>query len=88
MNNTVTCSDTVFATVITHGNTIFRTTLRGMTSFEETVKTISLAICGMAAGMVTVILRNGNQGWSMKRNLRITPSGNRPHNEAVQLTLF
>ena len=86
--NTVNNSDKIFATVINHGVTIYRTTIEGARSFEEIIRTVSHSLRGIAAGIVTIVLRNSTQGWALRRSLRIRPYMPVVSSEAVQLTLF
>lgn len=86
--NTVISSDTIFATVTNHGKIIFKATLGGMTSIEDIVRSVNRSIRGIAAGMVTVILRNSSQGWAMRRQMRLSVETRHVTAEAVQLTLF
>lgn len=86
--NTICNSDKIFATVITRGVTIYRTTFEGNLSFEEIIRAISRSISGLAAGMVTIILRNSTQGWALRKAMRLKPYIPSSVPEPVQLTLF
>lgn len=86
--NSVNLTDLIFATVIKRGDTILNTSIKGVASFEDVIRHISKALRGVAAGMVTVILRNSTQGWALCRALKITPRPVSPVPEPVQLTLF
>jgi hypothetical protein len=83
--NAIIASDKIFATVTNCGRPIFNTSFEGMTSLQDVVKAVSRSLRGLAQGMVTLIIRNGSQGWSSRQSLRLMPAATA---EAVQLTLF
>lgn len=68
---TISFSDTIFATVNICGRVIYNSSIEGMNSIEEIIRYISNSVRGIARGMVTVLLRNGSQGWTMRRNIRL-----------------
>lgn len=80
---TVSFSDTIFATVNLCGRVIFNSSINGMNSIEEIMRFISNSVRGAARGLVTVMLRNGSQGWSMRRTIRLNAAA-----EGTQLLLF
>lgn len=60
---TITCTDTIFATVKLRGVTLASFTLRGMSSFSDVVRHVRSSV-GDVAGLATLQLRNSSQGWS------------------------
>lgn len=82
---TISISDKIFATVKLYGRTIFNVAMDGMSSMEDVVRYVSSSIHGMASGMVTVVVRNGSQGWSERRSLRLSSGSFLP--EGTQLSL-
>ncbi|MBQ9077867.1 MAG: hypothetical protein IJY31_08535 [Muribaculaceae bacterium] len=87
MANTISHDDILFATVSQHGNTILTLKLSGLTSIKDLLRRLHSTISG-CIGLVTLIIRNGSQGWVMQQPLFL---GNKTQQEAsspVQLTLF
>lgn len=80
---TINSSDILFATLIQRGKTVTSVRLSGMTTFNDIIKYLSRMLNG-TFGMMTVILRNGTQGWHQQRNIMFR----RPEPVAVQLSLF
>ncbi len=79
---TVSATDVVFATVIACGRTVFRATYAGMSSLEDILAALRRGVRGVMAGPVTVSLRNGTQGWTVRRTLM-----RRNESEGMQLSL-
>lgn len=67
----ISINDSIFATVINHGVTLFNSQFSGATSFEEIVKLICQRLHGVATGMVTLVLSNCTQGWRESHMLRL-----------------
>lgn len=84
--NDISTTDRIFATVTSYGRTVLKSTYSGMASLEDVVCAVNRAIGGTAAGMLTLMIRNGSQGWAMKRALRLAAP--RRIADGVQLTLF
>lgn len=81
--HTVAVSDIVYATVLACGRTVYRATYAGMSSIEDIIKAVRNGVHNVI-GPLTVSLRNGTQGWTMRSTMmRSVPSP-----EAVQLTLW
>lgn len=59
---TINYSDIIFATVIQRGATIASLRMSGISSMADVVRNIRTNI-GAAAGLTTINLRNGSQGW-------------------------
>lgn len=83
--HTVISSDKIFATVTACGRTILTTTFEGMSSIEEVMRKINSAARGLFEGIATLIVRNGSQGWTVKRAMK---AASRRVEAPVQLTLF
>lgn len=87
---TLTANDKIFATVSYAGRTLLNTSFTGVSSMTEVLNLIRKALDGFI-GYVNLRLRNGSQGWSQQRGLRIGPS-QKPSikvlPEATQLSLF
>lgn len=63
---TIHPSDIIYATVVRHGATLLSLRLSGLTSISQ----ILVRICNHvteAAGLVTLTLRNGSQGWKYQQ---------------------
>ncbi len=82
---TISISDKIFATVNLYGRTILNIAIDGMSSMEDVVRYVSRSVRGMASGMVTLVVRNGSQGWSERRSLRLSSASLLP--EGTQLSL-
>lgn len=83
-SRSVSVGDVIFATVMSCGRTVFRATYAGMSSVEDVIAALRRGICSIVTGPLTVLLRNGTQGWTLQRPmLRRTSIP-----EATQLTLF
>ncbi|RXE70283.1 hypothetical protein ED352_10895 [Muribaculaceae bacterium Isolate-002 (NCI)] len=80
----VSATDVIFATVMACGRTVFRATYAGMSSIEDVIDAIRRGAKGVMAGPVTLSLRNGSQGWTVRR----TMMRHAAVAEATQLTLF
>lgn len=83
--NTISISDRIFATVNLYGRTIFNAAIEGVCSIEDVVRYVSRSLRGMASGIVTLVVRNGSQGWSVRRSLRLSSASMLP--EGTQLSL-
>lgn len=65
-NTRVSATDTIFATVIACGRTVFRATYAGMSSLEDVISAIRNGAKNAMTGPVTVSLRS-SQGWTLHR---------------------
>lgn len=65
---TIDKTDTIFATVTARGTTFVSLRLSGITSMNEVVSSLREAI-GTTAGLMTMTVRNGSQGWVDRRNM-------------------
>jgi len=83
MNTQLHTTDTIYATVISGGNTLVKFTLSGFGSISDLMRSICSRLVGVA-GLVTVELRNSTLGWFERRSFRLRATGHSP----VQLTLF
>lgn len=81
----ISFSDKIFATVNVCGRTIFNAAIDGMSSIEDVMRYVGQSVRGLAQGMVTVVLRNGSQGWIERRMMRVASVRAK---EGVQLSLF
>lgn len=63
---TIDINDTIFATVTANGMTLVNLRLSGLNSMGEVLSSVHRALPG-AAGMMTLTLRNGSQGWTDRR---------------------
>lgn len=78
----VSATDIIFATVMACGCTVFRATYAGMRSVEDILAALRRGARSVMAGPVTVSLRNGTQGWTVRRTLM-----RRNEPEGMQLSL-
>lgn len=74
---TIHTSDIIYATITQHGRQIGSFRLSGLESFSEIVRAVRRLSAGVT-GMVTVILRNGSQGWRHTRSIMIHPASAQP----------
>lgn len=80
---TINASDIIFATVTQCGKTIASVRLSGMNTFNDIVKYLSTLLKN-TAGLLTLSLRNGTQGWQQQRSIMFATKPAAP----VQLSLF
>lgn len=82
--NRITIGDTIYATVMSCGHIVYTERFAGMSSVEEVYRYLRNTLSRNNAGPLTIILRNGTQGWTLRSNIMrrtVTP-------EATQLTLW
>lgn len=79
----VSATDVIFATVMACGRTVFRATYAGMSSLEDILTALRHGAHSVMAGPVTVSLRNGTQGWTVRRTMMRSTMP-----EGTQLSLF
>lgn len=65
---TISCTDIIYATVRRRGMTVASLCLSGIHSLKELICRVREALGG-AGGLVTLLLRNGSQGWTDRRSL-------------------
>ena len=65
---TISCTDIIYATVRRGGMTIASLCLSGINSLQELLSRVRTAL-GCSGGLVTLLLRNGSQGWTDRRSL-------------------
>lgn len=70
---TIRTTDTLFATVISHGTTLVSTRISGMTTIGEILDYIRRQ-AGHIAGLITLRLRNMTSGWSIDRSILLRPA--------------
>ena len=76
-------TDRIFATVSICGRTLINIALEGITSINDVIRVLSERIQGKIQGTATLVVRNGSQGWSIKRLFRPVSQA-----EGIQLSLF
>lgn len=65
----INSSDTLFVTVTRLGRTVLSTSISGADSLGDVTRSI-LPQLPAAAGLVSISLRNGSQGWAHSYNVR------------------
>lgn len=63
-------SDKLFVSVVQYGRTVLDLVLAGIGSMAELMRVVKCSL-GPECGLVTVNVRNGSQGWSLKRCVRL-----------------
>ncbi len=64
-------SDTIFATVSQRGNILASFRLSGITSLTDVLRYLRRSIADIA-GITTIDLRNGSQGWHKRHTVMLT----------------
>ena len=70
---TISISDIIYATVVRRGTTLITVKLSGIASLHDLLARLRREISRDTTGLVTLILRNGSQGWSRSHRLLLTP---------------
>ncbi len=70
---TIRITDTLFATVISHGTTLLSARISGMSSISEILEYMRRK-AGHLAGLITLRLRNMTSGWSIDRSILLRPA--------------
>lgn len=66
-------SDTIFATVRQRGITLADVRLSGITSLRDIINYLRRTI-GALAGLISIDLRNGSQGWQQRHTVMLSPA--------------
>ncbi|MDE7411847.1 MAG: hypothetical protein K2M94_07395 [Paramuribaculum sp.] len=69
---TILPSDTIFATVRQRGTTLADIRLSGISSIRDILIYLRRTL-GTIAGLATIDLRNGSQGWQQRHTVMLAP---------------
>lgn len=67
---TISLNDIIFATISLRGRISARVQLCGVSSFSDILARLLPSVSG-GRGLATVDIRNGSQGWSVRRSVML-----------------